>query len=71
MVVSISTVRSGGGNHAAIILEASAPDGFLLGIDQDQEALAAARAKLAPYQGRFTLCQGNFADIVTLARNMG
>lgn len=61
----------GGGNHAAIILEASAPDGFLLGIDQDQEALAAARAKLAPYQGRFTLCQGNFADIVTLAKEHG
>lgn len=61
----------GGGNHAAIILRGFCAGGFLLGIDQDQEALAAARAKLAPYQGRFTLCQGNFADIVTLAKEHG
>ena len=61
----------GGGNHAALILVAAAPDGFLLGIDQDQEALAAAEQKLAPFAGRFMLRQGNFAEIAAVAEEAG
>ena len=61
----------GGGNHAALLLAASAPEGFLLGIDQDVEALQAAMEKLSPYQGRFALSQGNFAAIAALAQSQG
>ena len=32
----------GGGGHARLILEATSPDGVLVGLDQDVEALRAA-----------------------------
>lgn len=51
----------GGGGHAEAILEASAPDGFLLGCDRDPEALAAARARLARFEGRTETRLGDFA----------
>src|ERR687884_655781 len=61
----------GGGGHAAAILEASAPDGRLLGIDADPAALAAAGARLAPFGARVTLVHGNFRDLARLARATG
>jgi len=51
----------GGGGHAEAILEASAPDGLLLGCDRDPEALAAARARLARFEGRTETRLGDFA----------
>ena len=61
----------GGGGHAAMVLEASAPRGFLLGLDRDREALTAAAEHLAAYRGRFTLLQGNFSDMEHLAAGQG
>ncbi|MFR4401775.1 MAG: 16S rRNA (cytosine(1402)-N(4))-methyltransferase, partial [Peptococcus niger] len=42
----------GGGGHARLLLEASAPDGQLIGTDRDETALAAARENLAEYGSR-------------------
>ena len=53
----------GGGGHAARILEASAPDGLLVGFDRDKEALRAAAARLAPFGKRVTLIHSNFAGM--------
>src|SRR6266545_2284211 len=61
----------GGGGHAAAILDRSAPDGRLLGIDADPAALAAAGARLAGFAGRATLVHGNFRDLGWLAREHG
>jgi 16S rRNA (cytosine1402-N4)-methyltransferase len=61
----------GGGGHAAAVLEASAPDGRLLGIDADPAALAAAGARLSAYGERARLAHGNFRDIGRLARGHG
>ena len=61
----------GGGGHAAAVLEASAPDGRLLGIDADPAALAAAGARLAAFGERATLAHGNFRDLGRLAREQG
>jgi 16S rRNA (cytosine1402-N4)-methyltransferase len=51
----------GGGGHSALIL-ASAPDVHLIAIDQDGQAIAAAKAKLVEYGDRVRFWRGNFAD---------
>ena len=53
----------GGGGHAAELLRASAPDGWLYGSDCDAAALAAAGGRLAEFAGRFELRQANFAAL--------
>jgi 16S rRNA (cytosine1402-N4)-methyltransferase len=52
----------GGGGHSLALLEAGA---HVTGLDRDPEAIAAARARLAPFesQGRFRAIESNFADI--------
>ena len=52
----------GGAGHAAAILAASSPTGWLFGCDHDGAAVDAARARLAEFAGRFELRRGNFAD---------
>jgi 16S rRNA (cytosine1402-N4)-methyltransferase len=54
----------GGGGHAERILEASDPDGRLLGLDADGAAIARVRARLAGRFGeRLRLRQANFRDL--------
>jgi 16S rRNA (cytosine1402-N4)-methyltransferase len=57
----------GGGGHAEAVLSACAPDGRLLGLDLDPDALAVARQRLAPFGERATLRQGSFAQLAALA----
>ena len=61
----------GAGGHAKGILESCAPDGRLLGIDRDDQALAIAQETLAGFGDRATLVRGDFANVVTLAREAG
>jgi len=61
----------GGGGHAFGILEASAPDGQLLGLDRDQEALAVAADRLEPFAGRIQLRQAAFSDMRRQAAAIG
>jgi len=56
----------GGGGHARAVLEATAPDGRLLGCDRDPVALEAARQTLAAFAGRFELRQANFAELAQM-----
>lgn len=58
----------GAGGHAAGILERSAPDGQLLGIDQDPNALDVAAEHLDVFDDRVTLVRGNFRSIREIAR---
>lgn len=53
----------GGAGHAAAILEASSPTGWLFGVDRDGDAVEAAKARLAKFAGRFEIRRGNFADM--------
>jgi 16S rRNA (cytosine1402-N4)-methyltransferase len=52
----------GGGGHAAAILEASRPSGWLYGFDRDEAAVMAARERLAQFAGRFECRQGSLAE---------
>lgn len=61
----------GGGGHAALVLEASAPSGILVGFDRDAEALDAARKKLSPYGERVRLFQENFAGLAEVVAGLG
>lgn len=61
----------GGGGHSRLILDASTPDGVVIGIDRDPAAIAAATKQLAGYGERFIPIRGNFGDIATVAQNLG
>jgi 16S rRNA (cytosine1402-N4)-methyltransferase len=56
----------GAGGHSFALLERSAPDGRLVGLDADSDALRIATARLAPFAGRFELRQANFGDLAQL-----
>lgn len=56
----------GGAGHSGLILEASSPDGVLLGFDRDLEALGAARQRLASYGDRVRLFHGNYAGLAQI-----
>jgi len=53
----------GGGGHALAILKASAPDGILIGIDEDDDALSESEKALHAFGGRKILRKGNFVDV--------
>ncbi len=61
----------GGGGHAAGILRASAPDGRLLGLDADPEAIAFAERVLHPFGERLTLQVANFRHLAQVATALG
>jgi 16S rRNA (cytosine1402-N4)-methyltransferase len=61
----------GGGGHAAGILEASAPDGRLLGLDLDPAAIERARVRLAAFGARAVCVQASFADLGAVAAAEG
>ena len=61
----------GGGGHSERILEASSPDGRLVGIDRDPNALAAAGARLARFGDRVTCVHGTFGDVKSILAQLG
>ncbi len=50
----------GGAGHAAAILKASSPSGWLFGCDRDGVAVEAAKARLAEFKGRWEIQRGTF-----------
>ncbi len=64
---------AGGGGHTALLLEESAPNGQVLAIDADPQALERIAARLSNLRatGRLILAHGNFASLQSLAANAG
>ena len=53
----------GGAGHAEALIERSGPDGRLIGLDVDDEALAAAGQRLAHFGDRVQLVRSNFSQM--------
>lgn len=53
----------GGGGHSKGFLERTGPDGRLIGIDQDVNALAAAQKNLSIFDGRVTFVHSNYENL--------
>jgi 16S rRNA (cytosine1402-N4)-methyltransferase len=62
---------TGLGGHSAAIAEQLGPEGRLLCIDQDADALEFARTKLGPIGRRISFVHGNFRDLAELATQEG
>jgi 16S rRNA (cytosine1402-N4)-methyltransferase len=59
------------GGHARSVLERSAPDGRLVGIDRDPAALEATRATLQPFGDRVTLVHARFSQAREVLERLG
>jgi 16S rRNA (cytosine1402-N4)-methyltransferase len=61
----------GAGGHAEAILDRTRPDGRLLALDQDEDALALAAERLSEHQSRTVFRHANFSRIVDVANEEG
>ena len=61
----------GRAGHASEVLRRAGPDGRLLGIDRDGEALARAAEILGPVPGRKVLVHGEHGDLAAIAAANG
>lgn len=68
LYVDVTLGRAG---HAEAILEASAPDGRLIGIDRDPRAIDESAPRLARFGARATLLHGAFAELRSLLARAG
>jgi 16S rRNA (cytosine1402-N4)-methyltransferase len=61
----------GAGGHAAGILKASAPDGEILGMDVDPQALEIARKNLSEFGARATILQASYTSLAEQLSKVG
>jgi 16S rRNA (cytosine1402-N4)-methyltransferase len=61
----------GAGGHAWGILQASSPDGQLLGLDLDPHAIELAGKKLAEFSGRWHLIQASYITLLKQLDGLG
>ena len=61
----------GAGGHAAEILKRSSPDGILVGLDQDPEAIERSRESLAAFGDRVIIRHGNYRDLPGVLTALG
>ena len=61
----------GGAGHSFEIAKRLEEGGRLIGIDQDEEAIEAAKKHLAPYADRVTIVHDNYEHIPDIAQRLG
>ncbi len=61
----------GGGGHSLQIAKRLSPQGRLIGIDQDEDAVRAAGARLADYSDRCTIVRDNYENIAEIFSGLG
>jgi len=60
----------GGGGHALEILKRTEPDGILIGIDWDEDAIAEATKALMPFGARAKIARENFVHLPELLKSL-
>lgn len=60
----------GGGGHALEICKRLGPQGRLIGIDQDMDAIRAAGERLKDYADKVTIVHSNYQDIDSVLRDL-
>lgn len=58
------------GGHTEAILAATNPEGRVVGLDRDEEALALAEKRLHPYRDRIILRKGSFNELSIIAAEL-
>lgn len=61
----------GGGGHSEEVLKASSPDGLVVGLDRDGEAVVSARERLLVFGDRLIAQQGSFAQAKEVLADIG
>lgn len=61
----------GGGGHASAVCQKLTDRGSLIGIDQDDAAIAAASKRLAVFKNRATIIRSNYCDMVHKLNEIG
>ena len=62
---------AGGGGHSYEIAKHLGPGGRLIAIDQDEDAIAAASARLSEFSDRVTVVRNNFSNLADVCRDLG
>ncbi len=61
----------GGGGHAFLVAEKLDGGGRLVGIDQDADAITAARERLDPFKDRVTIVRDNYVNMPSVLHDLG
>ncbi|MCP3941277.1 MAG: 16S rRNA (cytosine(1402)-N(4))-methyltransferase RsmH [Desulfobacteraceae bacterium] len=61
----------GGSGHAQATIKAILPDGMLIGIDQDMDAIANAKKVLQPFEKNVKLVHSNFSNLPEILQSNG
>jgi 16S rRNA (cytosine1402-N4)-methyltransferase len=61
----------GGGGHAREVLRACGPDGQLIGLDWDEEAVAASRERLGEFGARVQLVRASYVELERVLMSFG
>jgi len=62
---------AGGGGHAAAIAERLGPEGRLLALDRDTEAVERVRVRLAPWANQVQVEHANYSELDTITQRAG
>ena len=61
----------GGAGHAVEVCKRLSGSGRLIGIDQDADAIEAARSRLIQYKDRVTILRGNYCNLTEMLKQEG